>query len=1620
MIGTNLDKVLKQLRERENFPQDPNFEPFCRAYLRHTSQSLLKGIPDLLGFLLGRYDLLKSGHPDKITVAVENPSNSESPINDADGLGDGTGAFVTRVHVHTKDRPFIMATIQEYFRGLELEVLKSFHPVLSVRRNAAGEIVSVQDSPSDEDNESLVFLEVERIGEIEDCRRVRKDLIESMHGVKVVTDDFVNQIQALENAKRRVTKNAGKNLPYPIEEVEEFFDWLKDENFVFHGFTRVDYDPEGNPKIDPASPLGLLRLEDHLTKICKDLNHEIDLHIHSRSLRTTPISVLRTDVYSRVYRAQPLDYVSFKEFDDEGRATAEHVFIGSFSNRTITEKVARIPILRLKMAETLESLHLVKGTHYYKRAVSALNNSPKEEIFYSTQTELAQTLENVLGAEEITTTSIFLSRSAIGTRQSLIVVMPKATYMDQTKRTIYQELCRFFEVDDLREYVCWSEEQTVRLHYYVSRPGQKRSDKEVEEFLEKLNRKVRPWSTRLGDLIHKTFPGEPGERLAKKYREIFRAEYRQIYGPETAVIDIYCLEELFQTNQVQAVLMASNYEEGNRSSKTELRLFTSQLIPLHRIVPILTNFGLQVLDESYTRVLPHSEEMAFIQSFHLLTQEGQDIEDSQDQERLARAVKAILADDYSDHAINALILGADLEWEEVDILLAYRNYYLQLNKDFIPETVDHALTAYPQLSRLFLKFFHHRFSPDTEKYGDRDHRAENSLPEIQGEIKNALADVGGIAEDKILRNFYNLLAATLRTSYFKTTPHKVLSLKILCKDVWEMPEPRPFVETYVHGVAVEGVHLRGGRVARGGLRWSDRKDDFRTEVLGLMKTQMIKNALIVPVGAKGGFFPRLDGLAGKRRQEEAVNQYKIFIRGLLEISDSYGEEGQEIRPKDVFAWDDFDPYLVVAADKGTATFSDIANSLSDEYQFWLGDAFASGGSCGYSHKEFGITARGAWECVKRHFRELGKDIQTEPFTVAGIGDMGGDVFGNGMLLSEKIQLVAAFNHMHVFLDPTPDPASSYEERKRLFDDPKLTWMDYDRSKLSKGGKIVNRSDKVIDLGPELQKALGTDKTQVNGEELIRIILRSPVELLWNGGIGTYVKASSENHHEVRDKANDRVRVDSTELRCKVVGEGGNLGFSQKARIEFDSLGGRINTDSIDNSGGVDLSDHEVNLKILTDLLMRNGQIHDQEERNVLLQELSSTVVDLVLMNNYTQSQVISLDSIRSSESATPFLSVLEYLERFEGLDRIVEEIGDDSTLLNYQVKGRGIPRSTLAVLLAYAKKNAYSEILRSSLPDDESMQRYLIEYFPEEVHERFGETIFKHRLRREIIATVLANKIIDQPGMTYLITERLASGKDTTTITKSYLLSDEFLDGPNLRKALYGLDNSVRTEIQYEALLSLEETVASIARFLLSWESFAPLTWTNLKSRRASLLHMEAGLFERLPPPLREEVSEKTRHFQEAGLPEELAQRIAFFPFFRHLLSLVRVSEEANLDLLDVAEVFFRVGNDLQFDWLQDRAVQVTRTNEWEVQFLNRLSNELYFLQGEISKAVIRSRSEEESKKDSEEKGIPELLRKFYESRSKEIAVIQHELERVAASGVNNLIPIDLFRDHYRAIILAR
>ncbi|HZY66106.1 MAG TPA: NAD-glutamate dehydrogenase, partial [Rubrobacteraceae bacterium] len=975
-------------------------------------------------------------------------------------------------------------------------------------------------------------------------------------------------------------------------------------------------------------------------------------------------------------------------------------------------------------------------------------------------------------------------------------------------------------------------------------------------------------------------------------------------------------------------------------------------IPLSDVLPLLEEMGVRVVDEHPYKIEPSGSPEAWIHNFGLAHEAQGDLQTEEVKKTFQDAFDRMWHGVVENDGFNRLVLRAGLTWRKITILRAYAKYLRQTGTTFSQDYMEDALAGNAHITRLLAELFLVRFDPESQK------KAEDETDRLKEEIEAALDEVASLDEDRILRRFLNAILATLRTNYFQRDedgePKPYLSFKLDPSSIPELPLPRPMFEIFVYSPRTEGVHLRGSEVARGGIRWSDRKEDFRTEILGLMKAQTVKNAVIVPTGAKGGFVVKRPPQNGDREAftEEGIACYRILICGMLDLTDNL-TDGETVPPPEVVRYDEDDPYLVVAADKGTAAFSDIANGIStDEYDFWLGDAFASGGSSGYDHKAMGITARGAWESVTRHFRALGKDVHSEDFTVVGIGDMSGDVFGNGMLLSRHIKLVAAFNHLHIFFDPDPDPEKSFEERQRLFNAERSAWTDYDEDCISEGGGIFSRTQKSISLTPEIQQLLGVEEESLTPNEVIHALLKAPVDLLWNGGIGTYVKASHESNADVGDKANDSLRVDGEELGCRVVGEGGNLGMTQEGRIEYALHGGRVYMDAIDNSAGVDCSDHEVNIKVLLDAVVKNGDMTGKQ-RNELLAEMTEEVGGLVLRNNYEQTQAIDNSLAQASSMADVHARYIRFLEDAGLLDRGLEFLPGEEALADRKSEGLGLVAPEIAILLSYTKIMLYGQLLDSDAPEDAYLSEELERYFPTPLRERFREQMKEHRLRRQIIATHLTNELVNRCGTTFAYRLREETGGKASEIARAHTAAREIFDLRDLWSRIEDLDNQVEARVQTRMLLAARKLIERATRWLLR-NRRAPLDIADTVS------HFSEGAEEltgRIPDLMlesdRKALEKVTEELTEAGVPEELAKRVAALHSMFSVLDIVDVASSTGQDLETVAAVYFILGDRLRLHWLREHIESLPRDNRWRMLSRAALRDDLYDQEATLTAEIL-------------------------------------------------------------------
>jgi len=1342
----------------------------------------------------GAFRFLQQARPDRVNVQILNP--------DVDN--EGWYAPVTVIRTNISERPFIVDTIREFLHSQDLAIEHYVYPVLHVSRDDDGALREVRPSREGEAKESLVHCEVARITDPDLREHIRTELESRLRDVVRATDDFEPMVDAVNDVVAYLAE-AKSYLPErrdELDEIQAFLRWLRDEGFVFLGYRGYDLTEtrDGGEQaivVEPGSGLGILRDEEESRYADPVPLSEMDPDLRVLVEGGPTLIISKTNAESTVHRRARMDYIGVKKLGRDGEIAGEHRFVGLFTSKAYAEDAEQIPILRDKLSWILEDAGAQKGSHDYKEIITIFNSMPKEELFLTSAEEIGEDVQTVLTSYHSHEVRVSIREDPLQRGASIMVILPKEKFSGDVRRSIEDVLVERFDGEVLNYHLALGSGDQARLHFYIATTSERLDGVAAEELEDAVLELIRTWADRVREGLERIRPPDEARRLSREYAESFSAEYRAATAPDVAVDDILQLQGMAADERTVSISFsnpdASPAVAGGERI-TELKLYVrDQRLVLSDFMPILENSGLRVIAVTPFEMGDGSDVRAIIYAFAVQDDAGRPLDVEEGGSALAETILAARRGDATNDSLNALVQSAGLAWREVEVLRAYSSYAFQLGAVPSRLSLPGALRKYPEIARLLFRLFRARFDP--EGPAERSDRAE-AQAEIRGRLQEAMAEVGLLVDDRALTRLRALIEATVRTNYFRNggrAPTRrsggvpYISLKFDCRELDSIVRNRMLFEVWVRSSRMEGVHLRGARVARGGIRWSDRPDDFRTEVLGLVKTQMVKNAVIVPAGSKGGFVTLRELDDPAEVADDAREQYKTLMRGLLDLTDNLDDEGEPIPPENVVRYDDPDPYLVVAADKGTAQFSDVANGIAGEYDFWLGDAFASGGSYGYDHKEVGITARGAWECVKRHFREKGKDVQSEPFTVIGIGDMSGDVFGNGMLLSRQIRLVAAFDHRHVFVDPDPDPEASWKERKRLFDQGRTSWDDYDREVLSEGGLIVSRTAKEVPVTPRVREALAIDEEveSLDGESLIRAVLRAPVELLWNGGIGTYVKASHETHADVGDAANDAVRVDADELRCEVVGEGGNLGFTQEGRIQYALGGGRLNTDALDNSGGVDLSDREVNLKILLRPAVDSGAM-SVEERNRLLERLTDPVADLVLQDNESQSLAISLDEVRCRRRLDDFRDLISTLERAGVLERAAEDLPTWEVLVERsEHRSTALTRPELCVLLAYAKLDLMSHVLGSDLPDDDAAVSYLLNYFPAAARSGSGEiNPGEHRLRREIVASQFTNDLVDLMGASFVRRLCRDTGREPAAVARAWLVAARLAGHRSIRDEL--------------------------------------------------------------------------------------------------------------------------------------------------------------------------------------------------------------------------------------------
>ncbi|MFI4880177.1 MAG: NAD-glutamate dehydrogenase, partial [Steroidobacterales bacterium] len=1302
--------------------------------------------------------------------------------------------------------------------------------------------------------------------------------------------------------------------------------------------------------------------------------------------------ITKANSTATVHRGEYLDYVGIKTFDSRGRVDGEHRFLGLWVSTAYHSSPRDIPVLREKVARVIEHFGLDPTSHDGKAVLNVLETYPRDELFQASVQDLVRIVRGVVNLYERHTARLLARRDPYHRFYSCLVYVPRDRYNTDVRHRIERIALEGFAGTSVESHAQISGSNHARLHVVVRTDPALRHHADYGEIERRIAAAALTWTDQLREAVSAAHGEAQALALTHYYRRAFPLAYQEDLQPSEVLDDLADLEVLRQ--QPGEVRLKLLRPANCRPERVHLKIIKlGEPHSISDVLPMLENFGLRVIAERPYELAWPEGGAAWIQDFELEHRDGLSIDIARSEANFREAFAAAWSGAIENDGFNRLLLGADLAARQIVVLRAYCRYLLQTGVPFSQAYMERTLTANTGIARNLVRLFAARFEPALA----RGAKGERTAEQLIAQIRAALDGVASLDDDRILRAYLNMVCATLRTNFYQRdasgAAKSYVSFKFDPSRVPDLPLPKPKFEIFVYSPRVEGVHLRMGDVARGGLRWSDRREDFRTEVLGLMKAQNVKNTVIVPVGAKGGFVPKRLPASGAREavQAEGIACYQIFVRGLLDLTDNI-IAGKIVPPAQLVRRDGDDPYLVVAADKGTATFSDIANAISAEYGFWLGDAFASGGSAGYDHKKMGITARGAWECVKRHFREIGIDTQKTAFTVAGIGDMSGDVFGNGMLLSRHLRLQAAFDHRHIFLDPNPDPAASFTERARLFALPRSSWDDYDRKQLSRGGGVFPRTTKAIPLSAEARTLLGIEAASAAPNEIMRAILRLPVDLMWNGGIGTYVKASGETNAEVGDRANDGLRINGRDLRAKVVGEGGNLGLSQRGRVEYALAKGRLNTDFIDNSAGVNTSDVEVNIKILL-----NPQVAERKltrgDRNRLLARMTSAVAALVLRNNYLQGQAISTLELQSAARLREYQHLIRSLERSGDLNRALEFLPSDDELAERRKSGVGLTRPELAILLAYSKIWLNNHLLASDVPEDPYLSAELARYFPAPVRERFPRAISHHRLRREIIATATTNSLVNRMGPTFVPRAQEDTGAEAAPIARAYTAAREIFAMRAVWEQIEKLDNKVPAQLQYEASFQTSRLLRHATYWLLSSRPRGLQVDAAVREFRAGVQELENVISSAVSGGELARFEEARTHYFEAGLPPPLAARIASLEALNAALDIVELCAAHRVSVTDAARVYFEVGSRIGFDWLRAQIEKLTVDGPWQAIARTGLRDGALRVQRRLTERVLARKGRGSA---------PERVNAWVEAAGKELAHWQRTLTDMRAAGASD------------------
>ena len=1544
-----IDKVADKIARKLSKQAAATADCFAREFYRHVPVDDLydREIDDLYGAALGLWHFGKQRAAGEAKVRVFNPTY------EANGWHTGH----TVIEIVNDDMPFLVDSVTSALNTLGYSVHLVIHPVVRVTRDPSGAVTDVSSTDGEDGSgltESFMHIEVDEETHPDRLAEIDRTLCATLADVRAAVEDWRPMRESLSQFIADLSANRPPVEDESVEEVVEFLKWLEDDHFTFLGARtyRLEESEKGlGIHVEPQSGLGILR--DPKVKIFEGLRHdmtalpeEIVTYMREHHL----LMVNKASMKSTVHRSVQMDVIVLRIFDETGRVAGERVFAGLFTSVAYNRSARDIPYLRQKVARCLQLARINPSGHDGKALTNILDTYPRDELFQIGDDELLQIALGILALQERQRTALFVRKDPFNRFMSCLVYVPRDHYDTDLRRRVQAILEKSFNGTTLAFFTQLSEGVHARVHFLIKTNPKDLPTYDAGEIERALVDAARRWPDHLQDALIDAKGEETGLILTRRYREAFPVAYQENTIAQASIFDIDRIETV-----VEEDTLGLNLYRPIEAADHQVRLklyHKGRPIPLSDVLPILEHMGLKVIAENPYKVTLHDlDGSVWIHDFIMETADATSIDIAAIKTPFQDALSRVWNGELEDDGFNRLVIGAELTGRQVMLLRAYGKYLRQAQIQFSQSALENTLAAHPDATRLIVQLFETGFDPSAK---DRTARSDD----IVARFNRMLDEVSNLDEDRILRRFVNLVQATLRTNFYQPAEDgsikSYIAFKLDSQRIEGLPLPRPMVEVFVYSARMEGVHLRGGKVARGGIRWSDRREDFRTEILGLMKAQMVKNAVIVPVGSKGGFVlkrPPPPAAGREALQAEGIEAYKTLMRGLLDVTDNLHGDAI-VHPPSVIRRDDDDPYLVVAADKGTATFSDIANGISQDYGFWLHDAFASGGSAGYDHKKMGITARGAWESVKRHFRELGLNTQAHPFTVIGVGDMSGDVFGNGMLLSNQIKLRAAFNHLHIFVDPTPDHAKSFAERKRLFELGRGSWDQYDAKLISKGGGVFDRKAKSVALTAEMRDVFEIDQDHMTPNELLHALLQAPIDLLWFGGIGTYIKATGESHGEVGDKANDPLRINGNQVRARVIGEGANLGATQLGRIEAAHAGVKLNTDFIDNSAGVDCSDHEVNIKILLGRVVANGDM-TAKQRNQLLESMTDEVASLVLRDNYLQTQALTMVTAEAPELLDQHARLMRALEKQGRLNREIELLPSDDVLTERLGRRQGLTRPELAVLLSYAKISVYDDIIESSLPDDDGLVQDLVAYFPEPLRETYRPVIETHRLRRELIATSITNSIVNRTGPTFVSEMSDGTGMGSADIARAYLIVRDSFDLRQLWQEIQALDNKVDAEIQTRMVLASRRLIERSTAWVLRHVGHDLVVGRQVEHFKPGVAllreHQDALIHDRARAVLKDRVATYT----ERGVPKALARTVASLNVMAAGLDLIRIADTIEAPVKSVAPAYFKLGDRLGLSWLRDSATRMPLGNHWQKQATAAIIDDLFALQADLTVAAL-------------------------------------------------------------------